>query len=130
MPLTQARMDHLATRGMALAVGRQETVTYRARTTASGAPIDHPGLSVVFEEYSTHYIAMQALLGGDRSTTVLREDRRIRIPTAEVTWTPTVYDEVVRANDEHWRVMDTHGGPGNPFWQLQGRRLPPTQSVG
>jgi hypothetical protein len=48
----------------------------------------------------------------------------MRMATADVTWTPTLYDEVIRANGEHWRVMNMHGGLGDPFWQFQGRRAP------
>ena len=120
--VTQATLNRMARTVQTLLPVRWETVVYRSRVTASGSTTDHAGLSVAFEEYSAHTIAMQGLIGGDRSTMVLREDRRIRIATADVTWTPTLYDEVLRVNGEHWRVMDVQGGPGSPFWQLRGRR--------
>jgi hypothetical protein len=118
-------MDRMATMVQQVLPARWEAVTYRSRTHSSATPIDYPALSVQFEQYSEHFLAMQGLTAGDRSTHVLREDRRLRIATQEVTWPVTTFDEVLRADGTHWRVMNPQGGPGYPFWQMQGRRLPP-----
>lgn len=121
---SQAVLDRAARDSMRMFGATCEVATYRSRATSTATPVDHPTLTIHVEAYSDQAIAMQSLISGDRPT-VLREDRRIRIPTASVTWTPTLYDEVLRADGSHWRVMSIAGGPGNPFYLLQGRKLPP-----
>lgn len=120
--LTQALMDRMATTAMRILPVRWERATYRARVTPSATPLEYGDLDVQFAEYSDHAIAMQGLISGDRPT-VLREDRVLRVPTAQVTWTPTLYDEVLRADGSHWKVMRASGGPGHPFWLFQGRKV-------
>ena len=119
---SQATIDRAARAIMRMLSDTVEMVTYRSRTHATATPVNYASLEVYIGFYSDHAIAMQALITGERPT-VLREDRRIRIPTAVVTWIPTLYDEVLRADGSHWRIMQVGGGSGNPFYLLQGRKI-------
>jgi hypothetical protein len=117
-----AQLDRAATGIMRMFGDTTELVTYCARATVSATPVDHAALEAHVEQYSDHAVAMAGLTADGRPT-VLREDRQLRIRTALVTWTPTLADEVVRSDGSHWRVMSIRGGPGNPFYLLQGRKI-------
>ena len=100
-----------------------ETLQYVARATPADFPAVYAGIQGFLTTYTEHVIAAQALITGEAR--VLRTDRKLWIPTATVTWAPTLYDEVVRADETTWRVMATTDGEHKAFWIFQIRMLLP-----
>lgn len=120
--LTQAYLNSLAR--VAISIQGEERVgpvTYRARASRGATPTVYPIGQAVFLPYDEHFLAMQALTTADRLT-VLRTDRRIQIPTEVVTWPVGTADDLVRWDGTAWLVMAVNGGPGMPFYLLQGRQ--------
>lgn len=104
-------------------VTRVEVVTVAHRATASALPVLYGPFTIPrLSPYGENVIAMAAL-AGDRPA-VLRDDRQARIATADVVWTPTIYDEVIEADGTRWRVLSITDGRGHPFYTFQLRRNP------
>lgn len=119
--LSQTYLDKMAQTALMPYGVRVEQITYRHRTSVSATATSYTIKQALFLTYNDRLIAMHAAVAGDRPM-VLRTDRPILIPTAFVAWTPTTADEVVRADGTAWRVMAISGGPGSPFYVLQGRK--------
>lgn len=116
---SQTDKDYVA-REIVTVLNIVETCTYNAKTSASATPVSHAITNGRFTEYSDHVTALHALVGEGQ---VRREDRRFRVPTADVSWIPTTYDEIVRADGTSWRVLAVNGGPGKPFYHMQVRKF-------
>lgn len=101
-----------------------ESVTIVHRDTASADPVTYGPFEVTIGRYSDHVVAMAAMAAADRPL-VLRDDQRVLLPTHVVTWTPTIYTEVLREDETTWRVVPPiTGGRGTPFYVLQIRKPP------
>lgn len=129
MPLTQAFMDgvaqtvrHALGTGAEEGAGRFETVTYVHRATLSETPMEYPDLQGLVTRYSEKVLTAQLALTPE-TTRVQRDDRQLRLATADVTWTPTMAGSVTRADGSTWRVMDLAGGTGTPFWRMRIRKI-------
>src|SRR5262245_39892207 len=120
--LSQGLMDRVARETLRMRGSLTETFAYHSKATSASTPVVHEDLSGNWCRYSDRLIAMHAVTDTPR---VLREDIQLQIPVEQVTWTPTTYDLVVRADATHWRVIDIGGGAGHPFWLLQIRRVRP-----
>lgn len=103
--------------------GAFERVTYLARATMTSVPTRSRPLDGLFSRYSESVITAHLAVGAERAL-VQRDDRLLRLATADMTWTPTLADSVERADGSLWRVMALAGGLGKPFWRLQMRRIP------
>lgn len=126
--LTQATMDAVArivqsALGHADTDGLQETVTYAHREHQSSVAESHAGLLGYISQYSEAVIVEQLALTPE-TTRIMREDRKLRIATADVTWIPTLSGSVIREDGTAWRVMDIAGGRGKPFYRFRLRKLP------
>jgi len=122
--LSQRYLDRMAQTALVPYGARAEQVTYRHRTTVSATATSYTVNQALFLTYNDRLIALHAAVAADRPM-VLRTDRPMLIPTALVSWTPTTADEVVRADGTAWRIMAIAGGPGSPFYILQGRKTSP-----
>lgn len=122
MPLSQAMMDRLAAHGARMLGTTMEDLTFYAKTHAADAPV----LVTVqghWEDYSDHLVALHT--AASERPMVLREDQRVRVATASITWKPTTYNEVVRhADGSRWRVISLEEGANRPWWFFQVRGVP------
>lgn len=117
--LSQAVMDRLATATETMNGSLLESVTYRAKATAQAVMTVYT-VQGRFTEYNEHVTALHGLVAEGQ---VRREDRQFRLAVAVVTWTPSLYDEIVRADGSRWRVLSIGGGPGRPWYLLQVRKV-------
>lgn len=119
MGLSQAVLARVARDTEAMNGALLEDMTYRAKATALAVATTHT-VRGRFTQYSDHLTALHGMAGEGQ---VRREDRVLRIAVAVVTWTPSTYDEVVRADGSIWRVVSIGGGPGRPWYLLQCRKF-------
>ena len=125
MSLGQAFLDRQTARGLRALRPRLETVSVAHRATPTGAvTVFGPWTDCMVVQPSTHLVAMAALAG--QQPLVMRSDKVFCLRVPAVTWTLTLYDEVIRQDGSHWRVQPQgiSGGPGHPFWALHTRRVP------
>ena len=127
MAITQTFLDSQARAALRLVgttatQGRAETVTVLHRTTRTAAPVTYTGLDALIAGYSERILAEQLALTPE-TTRIEREDRQLRLATADVSWTPTLADSVERADGSVWRVMALSGGAGQAFWRMRIRRI-------
>ena len=120
--MTTALLGRLAASSLQVVQGLLTTATtYASRATLTSTPTLYGPFQALWQEYQDHYIAMQALLGSD-AVKVLREDKQVRVENSVVTWTPTLYDEIVHPDTSHWRILSIHGGTISPLWTFQVRK--------
>jgi hypothetical protein len=112
--LSQALLDRLAQASTRMLGSLMESVTYVAKSGPTASAVTHRNVPGHFEQYRENQIDQEL---------ILREDRRLRIATSAVTWVPSQYDEVSRADGSRWRVLNVSGGPGSPWYLLQTRRV-------
>ncbi len=117
--LSQAVMNRIGRDTEAMNGTLLESVTYRAKATSLAVVITHT-VQGRFLQYSDHVTALHSLVPEGQ---VRREDRQFRVAFAVVTWTPSLYDEVLRADGSLWRVLSIGGGGGRPWWILQVRKV-------
>jgi hypothetical protein len=93
---------------------------FTTRGFASATPRDYgPIVAALWEHYSDHVIAMQALVPPDQ-VRIMREDRRVRVSTSLIVWTPTLFDEAVQPGiPEEAVIAGPLGGP-SPYITLSG----------
>ena len=115
---SQADKDYVA-REIVAVLDCTEPITYLHKTSASATAIPHALTTGRFVEYNEHVTALHALVGEGQ---VRREDRKYRVPTADITWKPTMWDEIRRADNTLWRVLSVSGGAGRPFYEMQVRK--------
>ena len=116
MALSQAALDRLATHGVRMLGTLMETVTFYTKTSPTASPVTRTGISVHLEEFRLHELAA---LGGE----ILQTDRKCRVKTADVVWTSTQYDELVRSDSTRWRALDVLEGAGRPWTILRIRQV-------
>jgi hypothetical protein len=121
--LTQALLDDIARQAFAIKGALVEQVTVQHRTSATGAFRPVGPLRAIVSLPATEVMTMAALLASDDTTRARHSDVHLRLATADVGYTPTLYDEVVRGDGTRWRVLDLAGGPGRPFWQFTIRKV-------
>lgn len=119
--LSQAVADQIARMCFAVVGSLVETVTYHAKATAQATPVAYE-VQAHFAEYSEQLVTLASTTGGEGL--VRRGDHLCRIATAAVSWTPTHYDTLTRADGSLWRVLSIREGRGRPFYALQVRRVP------
>lgn len=113
MSLSQAVLDRMARSGQRMYGALQEEVTYHHKATAA-APTETVQLRLVMGSYRASQIDGEV---------ILRTDQRARVASAAIAFTPLLYDELVRDDGSVWRVMFPEGGPGDPWWFLQCRKV-------
>jgi hypothetical protein len=116
--LTQGLLDQLALDGAAMLGDRMELVTYYAQSGPTATPVTHSGLQVALEAYSLHELG--AMVG---QSEIIQTDRKCRIRTALISWTPTQYDEFVRTDNTRWRVLSGTDGTHRPWTLLPSRQV-------
>lgn len=95
--------------------GRVEALTYYAKATPAAVAVTHAIAKAVIGTYRLSALSPE---------TLLPTDLECRIATAAVTWTPTEYDELTRADGTRWRVIGPiQDGGGYPFWRLPIRQI-------
>ena len=120
MALSQGAMNRVAQKIRSAHGSLSQQVTVLHRTSAQGTVTTFgPLLIPRMQQPSEESVAMAALAG--ERPLVLGSDRSICLLTADVTWQPTTYDEVIDAAGNTWRVLGLADGPGHPFWRLQCR---------
>ena len=119
MALSQAVLSRIARDTEAMNGALLEDVTYRAKATALAVVATYT-VRGRFTQYSDHVTALHGLVPEGQ---VRREDRVLRVAVAVITWTPSTYDEVVRADGSTWRVLSIGGGAGRPWYLLQCRKV-------
>lgn len=112
--VSQEVLDDVGLRLMDLHGAKREEITYHQKATLASTPIVHAGLSALIDEYRLSALSPE---------TLLTTDRRARLLTALVTWTPSDYDEILRPGGSVWRVQSSTDGPGHVFWTLQLRQI-------
>ena len=113
MALSQGALDRIADHVMSMYGERVETVTWHHKATPTSSPTTST-VSLVLHEYALWEIDGEA---------ILRTDLRGRIPTADLAFTLTPYDEFVRSDSTRWRVMAVRGGTRHAFWRPQCRQV-------
>lgn len=111
--LSQAVLDSMADVAFAAYGTLIEDVTYHARSSATAVAVAHT-VRLHLGAYRQSEIDLEV---------ILRDDQRALVRTHSVTFTPTPYDEFVRANGSRWRVVSVTQGTGFSFWVLQVRRV-------
>lgn len=124
MPITTAVLDTMAATVLAAFPAKVFATRYLARTNASAPPVAYGPFAAKWEEFSDAIINGHGLIYHDRRIQVLRSDRMVKIPRSVVTWTPTLWDEVIDVDGEAWRVIDLGGGVHTPFLIPHVRRNP------
>ena len=119
MPLSQALFDRVAAIATTLNGDMMEDLVYLAREDATDAGVAYP-VQGKFEEYSAHIVGLHSLVADGQ---VRGEDRRLRLATSVVTWEPTTYDLVTRADGTVWRVLTLEGGTRRVYWFMQTRQV-------
>lgn len=113
MSLSQAVLDRMAQAAVTMYGSLMESVTYHAKSSPTASVVTST-VSLHLQGYRKHEIDLE---------TILRTDMQARIKTAAITFTPTQYDEFVRADSTRWRVIQPSGGAGQPWWLLQCRQI-------
>ena len=116
MALSTASLNRLAEHGASMLGTLMETVTFYTKSTPTSSPVTRAGISVHLEEFRLHELAAQ---GGE----ILQTDRKCRIKTADVIWTPSVYDEFTRADGTRWSILSGGEGTGRPWTLLPARQV-------
>lgn len=97
--------------------------TFATRAYASATPREYgPIDTVLWEHYSDQVLAMQAFVPPDQ-VRVMREDRRVRVQTSLVLWTPTLFDEAIQPGIADEGVLFEGIGAPNPFVTLSGMQV-------
>lgn len=118
MALSQAGLNRLARHGVKMLGTLMESVTFYTKSTPTSAPTTRAGIRVHFEEFRLHELG--AIAG---TSEILSTDRKCRIATSSVTWTPSVYDELTRNDATRWVVLSGSEGTGHPWTILPVRRI-------
>lgn len=111
--LSQRLLDRIAGIGLTVLGDLVETITVDVRTSPTATPTSQT-VKAQIGEYRAREIDQE---------TILRTDQRCRVRTADVTWTPTLYDTVVRSDGTTWKVMHVADGPGRPWYFFQLRQV-------
>lgn len=111
--LSQLVMDQLGAHARQMYGGLMEPITYRHRS----APNATPTLYTVCARLK-HYRANEIDL-----EQILRNDLELRLQTCLVTWLPTRYDDIARADGTTWQVLLITGGHGHPWYRMQVRQV-------
>src|SRR5262245_22619217 len=118
MPLSQPALNRLAAAGVRMLGQLMESITYYAKTTPTSTPVTYANVQAHFEEY--RLAELGAIVGQNE---LIQSDRRCRIATAGVTWTPSLYDELTRADGTRWRVLSGSEGTLRPWTMLPVRLI-------
>src|SRR5215471_16408989 len=118
MPLSVPALSRLAAAGVHMLGTLMESITYYAKATPTSAPVTYSNVQAHFEDFRLHELG--AIVGQHE---LLQSDRRCRIATAGVTWTPTPYDELTRADGSRWRVLSAEQGTLRPWTMLPVRLI-------
>jgi hypothetical protein len=111
--LSQAVMDSIAQHAVGMYGTLMETVTYLARATPTDTPVS-----------STVQAKCRAYSARELHAEVLELlDQECRIQTAAVTWQPSHYDQIQRADGTTWMVLSWRDGPGHAWLKLQIRQV-------
>ena len=110
----QSMVDRLAVAGEALLGNRMELVTFYAKSSPTASPVTHANITVALEEYTLHELSVSELL---------LTDRKCRIASFRVSWTPTQYDEFVRTDGTRWRILSGTEGTRRPWTILPARQV-------
>jgi len=116
MGLSQATMHRLAAAGSRMLGTTLEVVTFLTKTTPTSAPVMRPGITAQLIGYSLHALVAA---GGE----ILATDRQCRIKASDLTWAPTPYDELTRADGTRWRILSVTEGVGRPWVLLPIRQV-------
>lgn len=119
--LSQSVMDRVARHTIRMQGSRVEPITYHAKANVTSTAVDYDVEHAYFGRYSDDYTALHAVAA--ERPQVLREDERLRLPTFEVSWAPTIYDTVTRADGTIWRVLSVQGGRREAWYLLQVRKV-------
>jgi len=114
MALSQAMLTRMARTVMRAEGSLVEVVTYVWRSTPDAMPVQYPDLRALITGYQ--YWQIDTMI-------IQREDRRLRLPTADVLWVPTPLDTVLRADNSLWQVLTVSGGLAEPFTFFQLRHI-------
>lgn len=114
MPNVMPRVARAVLRAHQQTTGAVEALTYYAKATPVSSAMQHAVAQAIIRNYRLSQLLPE---------TILPTDQECRIPTAAVTWTPTDYDELTRADGTRWRIQSITGGPGHPFYVLQIRQV-------
>ena len=118
MPLSQPALNRLAAAGVHMLGQLMESITYYARATPTSPLITYANVQAHFEEY--RLAELGATFGQNE---LMQTDRRCRIATVGVTWTPSLYDELTRADGTRWRVLSVSEGTRRPWTMLPVRLI-------
>lgn len=121
--LTTDMLNRMAATVFAAIPGQLLVTRYLHRVHTTDTPVAYGPFDAKWEDYSDHIVSLQSLVTRDQAQ-VIRGDRQVRIPTSTITWTPTLFDEVLHPDGSHWRVKSILGGPLRPFYLLQVRAVP------
>ncbi len=113
MGLSQATLDQMGRDAFRMYGTMAEAVTYHQKAGLDSTPA-LATVTALIDEYRGIALATEA---------VLPTDRRARLLVAQVPWTPSDYDELVRADGSVWRVQSSTGGIGHSFYILQLRQV-------
>lgn len=103
------------------------STTFATRAYASATPREYgPIASVLWEHYSDDVLFTQAFVPPDQ-VRVMREDRRVRVQTSRVLWTPTLFDEAIQQGISDEGVIAVVSGVPSPYVTLSGMRVYFTQ---
>jgi hypothetical protein len=113
--LSQAEMDVLGQEVAGMYGGLMEPITYYAKASANAVPV----------AYTVQARCRNYRLSALTTDVLLPTDLECRIQTALVTWTPSEYDEVRRADGSRWKVVTPgiRDGLGHPFFKIPLRQV-------
>jgi hypothetical protein len=118
--LSQALLNSIAAQATALLGQLMEPVTYYAKSGPTAVVTVYELDKVRFELYAAQKIGFP--IANDPQA-ILKEDRQMRVEFTLVTWTPTLFDEVVRTDGSRWRVISFTYGSKQPWYLFQMRRV-------
>jgi TolB-like protein len=119
MQLSQTLLNRVASLAEGINGRLMEPIIYHAKPSAVAGTTAYAAQGKL-EQYSDHVVALHGLVPEGQ---VRREDRRLRVATEVVTWTPSTYDTVTREDGSLWRVLSIEGGNRRIYYFMQIRKV-------
>jgi hypothetical protein len=119
MGLSQTLLDEVGHQiadayGQATDDGLMERVTYTQKRSATETGATHRGVEVRMKHYRLSQLVLDV---------ILPTDLECRIQTSLVTWQPSDFDVLTRADGSQWQVKGVDGGRGHVWYRLQVRQV-------
>lgn len=101
-----------------------ESVTYRSKTSSTGDY--YPAIGKVVPKYTDYASVEMAMVRYKQEEiddkTILNTDMKAIVPSLDLTPTPKVADQIIRANTSTWEIIGIQQDPAEAVWIFQIRK--------